>query len=580
MPPAPGRRSVLAVQDGVTFDPPGRGRWQREVAHFPRGQTPLYRAIYAPASADGMRASLARYGVAGSHLQMAYVNDFSYVRLVPLIETPRALASRPAPKAATWLLTRLVPRFRQRTRAARIAFETRVWRDDDRRWRDAQRPAFEAANLALQDEPVDAMDDRELIDHIQRALDNLRNGIRVHFDLAIVNLITVGDFLVAAKAEGIEPEVAVSLLQGSSPASAEVVAMLEPVARAAVTAGRPVTTLDDLRSLGPEAATALDGYLLRFGHRVVAAYDIDQATLHEQPHLIVNAVRMLTRGAKDSPPTESVPAPDVPDRLAGPLAEARAGYGLRDDNSGPTLHWPAGLARRAALEAGARLVDRGGLHAPEHAFELQPAELVAALDGASPDADAMAARAARRRANLTLDPPATLGSDEPIPDLSAAPAPLRRAAAAILIAFSLFDTDPKDDPLVGTGIGDRIVRGRARVAADPADALAVLEPGDVLVVPFTTPAYNAVLPIVSGLIVEEGGAISHAAIVARELDIAAIIGIRGATRHIPDGAEVELDPKHGRVRVVNTNLLPGVNPTELSASESSTSPDSSGRPAR
>ncbi|MDZ4824865.1 MAG: PEP-utilizing enzyme [Actinomycetota bacterium] len=110
--------------------------------------------------------------------------------------------------------------------------------------------------------------------------------------------------------------------------------------------------------------------------------------------------------------------------------------------------------------------------------------------------------------------------------------------------------------------------------------MAVLEPGDVLVVPFTTPAYNAVLPIVSGLIVEEGGAISHAAIVARELGIAAIIGVRGATRHIPDGAEVELDPKHGSVRVVNTNLLPGVDPTEFSASESSTSPDSSGRPAR
>ena len=288
------------MQDAVAFDPPGRGHWRREVAHFPRGQTPLYRAIYAPASAEGMRASLARYGVAGSHLQMAYVNDFSYVRLVPLVETPRALASRPPPNAATWLLTRLVPRFRQRTRAALASRSTtRAWREDGRRWYEVQKPAFEAANLALQDEPVDEMNAGELVDHLRRAFDNLRYGIEVHFDLAIVNLIAVGDFLVAAQAAGIEPADALALLRGSSPASAEVVAMLDPVVRAADAAG-PMTTLDDLRQLGPQSAVALDGYLRRFGHRVVAAYDIDQPTLHELPDLVVKAVRTLARKTTDS----------------------------------------------------------------------------------------------------------------------------------------------------------------------------------------------------------------------------------------------------------------------------------------
>jgi pyruvate,water dikinase len=120
----------------------------------------------------------------------------------------------------------------------------------------------------------------------------------------------------------------------------------------------------------------------------------------------------------------------------------------------------------------------------------------------------------------------------------------------MLIASPLLDTDLKAEPLTGTGIGDRIGHGRARVAADPGEALAVLEPGDVLVVPFTTPAYNAVLPIVSGLVVEEGGALSHAALVSRELDIPAVIGIPGATRLIPDGAEVEVDPERGTVRVL------------------------------
>lgn len=551
----PGQRRLPSVHDALAFDPPGRGHWRREVSHFPRGQTPLYRAIYAPASAEGMRASLARYGVAGSHLQMAYVNDFSYVRLVPLVETPRALAGRQPPSVATWLLTRLVPHFRQRTRAARVAFSTCAWREDGRRWYEEQKPAFEAANLALQDEPVDAMNASELVDHLRRAFDNLRNGIEVHFDLAIVNLIAIGDFLVAAQATGVEPADALALLRGSSPASAEVVALLDPVARAAAADGQPVTSLADLRQLGSPAAVALDGYLRRFGHRVVAGYDVDQPTLHEQPDLVVKSVCMLARRTNGLTGQATVPV--VADQLAAPLAEARDGYGLRDDNAGPTLQWPAGLARRAVLEAGARLVATGCLQAPEHAFELQPAELLALPDGASPDAAAVAERAARRQANLTVDPPATLGAEEPLPALGAAPAPLRRAAAAILITTTLLDTELKTQPLTGTGIGDHTARGRARVAADPGDALALLEPGDVLVVPFTTPAYNAVLPIVSGLVVEEGGALSHAALVARELEIPAIIGVPGATRLIPDGAEVEVDPARGRVTVADFIKTPG-----------------------
>jgi pyruvate,water dikinase len=187
---------------------------------------------------------------------------------------------------------------------------------------------------------------------------------------------------------------------------------------------------------------------------------------------------------------------------------------------------------------------------PSHAFELHPNELLAALDGTPPDAGEVAERAARRQANLTLDPPATLGPEEPVPDLDPAPEPLRRAAAALLITAPLFDTDPKQEPLTGTGIGGGIVRGRARVAADPGEALALIEPGEVLVVPFTTPAYNAVLPIVVGLVVEEGGALSHAALVSRELGIPAVIGVTGATGLIPDGAEIEVDASKGRVRVV------------------------------
>ena len=106
--------------------------------------------------------------------------------------------------------------------------------------------------------------------------------------------------------------------------------------------------------------------------------------------------------------------------------------------------------------------------------------------------------------------------------------------------------------LHGAGIGTTTVRGIARVATTPEQALDVLEPGDILVVAGTTPAYNLVLSLAGGVVTAEGGPMSHAAVLARELGIPAIVGARTALVDIPDGALVELDPVAGEVRVLST----------------------------
>lgn len=109
---------------------------------------------------------------------------------------------------------------------------------------------------------------------------------------------------------------------------------------------------------------------------------------------------------------------------------------------------------------------------------------------------------------------------------------------------------PVGGVLAGRGVGTGTYRGRARVALDPADALEGLEPGDVLVAVITNPGYNAVLPVAGALVCEQGGLLSHPAVVARELGIPAVIGVDRATSLIPDGAIVEVDAGSGQVRVV------------------------------
>ena len=77
-----------------------------------------------------------------------------------------------------------------------------------------------------------------------------------------------------------------------------------------------------------------------------------------------------------------------------------------------------------------------------------------------------------------------------------------------------------------------------------------VEPGDVLITPYTAPTYNAVLAVAGAVVTQEGGLLCHAAVIARELGLPAVIGATDAMG-IPDGAEVEVDPTAGRVSVLS-----------------------------
>ena len=241
------------------------------------------------------------------------------------------------------------------------------------------------------------------------------------------------------------------------------------------------------------------------------------------------------------------------------LAMAREAYGVRDDNGPMTWEWPAGLARRAYVEAGRRLVDGEKIDVPEHVFELDLPEVAALLRDASEgsdqgliDLDAVRRRAELRAWQATLDPPDVLGPPPAEPDLSPLPPGIRRTMGLIVAAVSMLDPDPARDAvrLQGLGIGNRSYVGRARVATEPNQAFQEMEPGDVLVVPWTAPSYNAVLAIAGAVVVEQGGLLCHAAVMARELDIPAVVGCVEAMTAITSGDLVEVDPTTGTVRIV------------------------------
>jgi phosphohistidine swiveling domain-containing protein len=301
---------------------------------------------------------------------------------------------------------------------------------------------------------------------------------------------------------------------------------------------------------GSSPASRGDGELPPW--RLVTGYDVDERCARELPerpataHGLLLADPTLEAKLRDTVPEGEREEWDLR------LSDARATYGVRDDNGLFTAAWPVGLLRRAMLEAGSRLATRARLHDTEHAVELTVDELVAALrNGDAPDADAAAARKAARQQLSRESAPPAIGP--PLdPPLSALPAPMRLLMRALLALRELGITQPGARPaLTGVGIGDAPVIGRALVVGDPADAFARFEPGDILVTSGTCPAWNALLALAGGVVTEEGGPLSHAAVIARELGLPALIGTAEATTLVTDGATIELDPQAGTVRVLS-----------------------------
>ncbi len=73
---------------------------------------------------------------------------------------------------------------------------------------------------------------------------------------------------------------------------------------------------------------------------------------------------------------------------------------------------------------------------------------------------------------------------------------------------------------------------------------------EILVTKHTDPGWTALIALSKGLIIEHGGVLSHASIVARELGIPAVIGVRGATDRYKDGQKVEIDGSTGKIKVI------------------------------
>jgi pyruvate,water dikinase len=109
----------------------------------------------------------------------------------------------------------------------------------------------------------------------------------------------------------------------------------------------------------------------------------------------------------------------------------------------------------------------------------------------------------------------------------------------------------EQDVLQGAGTSVGMVTGRARIVQN-LEALPTLQAGEILVCNATDPGWATAFLMIKGLVIEEGGLLSHGACLSREYGLPAVT-LQNAMRRIPNGAIITLDGARGRVEIVSTD---------------------------
>lgn len=545
------------------WEPPGPGPWQQDSAHNPVAQTALLQQVYPAGFNRGFEEAFGAYGVLLDRLAMGTVNGFTYHQPQPF-----DLPGPDGPRDPEWIGAE----FGRRAGLAAAAFDSRIWREAIRRWDDELKPQSVARDREL-DVDVAALDDGQLQTHIEACIAHLGEMVYQHHRHNMHALVPVGDFLLQTAAwTGRPPATLLSVFDGYSPVSSVVAPEMRPAlealrqddgARALLfSGGDAADVLSQLRARVPEVGECIDS--LHF--RLLDGFDLTNPTIGERPeHLVqrfqsaldVNADDALRRSDADAAELRAAVPEEHRAEFDDLLAEGRLVYRLRDER-GLYSEIPAiGLLRLALLELGRRLEPSGRVQLADDVLDARVDELRALTDGSSgaPTAEELHQRAVdrvertRRGAPRHLGPPAP-----PPPPVDMLPPPLARVMSSVgfLIDGILGQKEvPEGDATTIVGIpgAGGVVEGPVRVVRSVED-LFILEPGDVLVTPTTGEAFNSMLHLVSAIVTDHGSFASHAAIVAREMGIPAVVGTSDGTRRLASAQRVRVDGTTGEVTIL------------------------------
>jgi len=300
-------------------------------------------------------------------------------------------------------------------------------------------------------------------------------------------------------------------------------------------------------------AEAMGAFLANYGHRSFYL-DIYYPPLAAQPSQVEKLVQGLREQSGRVPGGQAATHQEARDELGAMVCRGLFGrlkwallahvlhltqhyMPLREDQR---FHWQRTLAlmRKLFLLLGERMARTSVLNAQSQVLFLTKAELGAYVQGTQRGLDLAGIAAARE------DEFARLCAES-----GAAPG---RAYPPFLQGNHPLDTFGRAGDrgqFRGHGVSPGLARGRVRILRS-ADELSKVKSGDILVAPGVDSGWTPVFGLLKALVLEHGGQLSHAAVIAREYGLPAIAGIEGITQVLHDGDEVCVDGLNGWVYVL------------------------------
>jgi len=291
-----------------------------------------------------------------------------------------------------------------------------------------------------------------------------------------------------------------------------------------------------------------DRFLHLHGHHARGEMDMYNPRWREQPDYVLDVVRSFARaGDKADPEVDQRRHAEEREhlkvalmaRLRNPVKrwvfdyvvrKAQLSASIRENVKDAAIRVFADT-RALVVELGRRLAARGVFADADDIFFLRFPEIEPVVSETA--GNDVRARVAERRAeherNLALSPPAIIvGKYDPVKHKP--------------------DTVDASAELKGLAVSPGIVTGPARVILHAGTEQVV--PGEILVAPFTDPGWTPYFIPAAGIVMDQGGLLSHGSIVAREYGIPAVVNVGPATKLIKTGQLIQVDGDTGRVRIL------------------------------
>jgi rifampicin phosphotransferase len=297
---------------------------------------------------------------------------------------------------------------------------------------------------------------------------------------------------------------------------------------------------------GRDFVSAWDGFMDRHGHLCRGEIELANPRWAEQPDRILDMLRSYLPDPEATNPHKrrEISARRREESFADCLKrlnpfkrwifswvvrKAQLGSRIRE-NVKNCFVLAVAVVRRMLLELGQRLTARGILSETEDVFFVLRPELEEVVNGTIDRQEIRRRIAVRRREydfNCSLNPPSVLvGRFDPAQQVHSRP----DSASSFLTGFA-----------VSTGTAT----GPARVILHASDDF--VRPGEILVAPFTDPGWTPYFVNAAGIVMDQGGLLSHGSIVAREFGIPCVVNVGPATQIIQTGRIIRVDGNTGTV---------------------------------